>query len=104
MGKGHPEWCKEGRIEDRLKEGKASRWLLEEVGFCTFGISSSWDVSEWLEAFHHITGKPVFHVLGFDWPNWASPSPQTMEKLEHFCKSLELGSFYELPITVLLAP
>jgi hypothetical protein len=93
MGKGHPEWCKEGRIEDRLKEEKASRWLLEEVGFCTFGISSSWDVSKWLETFHHITGKPVFHILGFDWPNWASPSPQVMEKLEHFYKSLGLGDF-----------
>lgn len=40
-----------------MKEGKASRWLLEEVGFSTFGISSSWDVTQWLEAFHHITGK-----------------------------------------------
>ncbi len=102
--KGHPQWCKKGRVEDRIKEGKASKWLLEEVGFCTFGISSSWDVSKWLDAFHQVTERPVFHVLGFDWPDWANPSLQIMEKLEHLCTSLGLGSFYQLPIGSLIAP
>ena len=44
-----------------------SRWLREDVGVCTFGISSRNDRSGWLDAIHTMAGTPVFHVLGPDW-------------------------------------
>ncbi len=40
------------------------RWLLEEVGVCTFGVNARYDRSAWLDRFHEIAGTPVFHVLG----------------------------------------
>jgi hypothetical protein len=45
-----------------------SKWLLEEVGFVTFGVNASCDRSAWLERFHQIIDQPVFHILGVNWP------------------------------------
>ena len=61
------EWCSEGPLWERLKKGRASKWLLEKVSFCTFGISSSFDMSSWLNAYHNIVKRPIFHILGYDW-------------------------------------
>jgi len=61
------KWCARGPLWKRANDGTASRWLTEEVGFCTFGINSRYDRSRWLRFFHEITGRPVFHVLGVNW-------------------------------------
>ena len=61
-------WCMKGPLWKRVKDGTASGWLVEGVGFCTFGINSKYDRSRWLRFFHDITGKPVFHILGVNWP------------------------------------
>ncbi len=44
-----------------------ARWLREEVGICTFGVSARHDRSAWLRAVGAAAGVPVFHVLGPDW-------------------------------------
>jgi hypothetical protein len=49
-------------------ERPRSRWLLERVGLCTFGVNARYDRSAWLDMFHQIAGTPVLHILG---PNWA---------------------------------
>jgi hypothetical protein len=64
----HQFWCKKGPLWKRVEEGTASKWLIEEVGFCTFGINSRYDRSPWLKFFHDIINKPVFHILGVNWP------------------------------------
>jgi len=83
-GQGHPHWCGLGTLRRRVAEGRASRWLTEEVGLCTFGMPASFDVSRWFDAFHAATGVPVFHVLGHDWPAWAGAArvpPENWEEL-----------------------
>lgn len=57
-------WTAKGPLWSRQDK---SRWLLEEVGYCTFGVNSAYDRSAWFDYFHKITGKPVFHVLGVNW-------------------------------------
>jgi hypothetical protein len=47
--------------------GPRARWLREEVGICTFGVSARHDRSAWLRAVGAAAGVPVFHVLGPDW-------------------------------------
>lgn len=47
--------------------GPRARWLREEVGICTFGVSARHDRSAWLRAVGVAAGVPVFHVLGPDW-------------------------------------
>lgn len=47
--------------------GPRARWLREEVGVCTFGVSARHDRSAWLRAVGAAAGVPVFHVLGPDW-------------------------------------
>jgi len=71
------EWCSKGPLWKRVQEGTAAKWLIEDVGFCTFGIVSNLqDVSRWLEGFHNIAGISVFHVLGHDWAeSWAGVDP-----------------------------
>lgn len=44
------------------------RWLLEQVGLCTFGIDPRHDRSPWLERIGRVAGTPVVHVLGPNWP------------------------------------
>jgi len=70
-------WCSKGPLWKRVEEGTAAKWLIEDVGFCTFGIGSNLhDVSRWLEAIHNIAGLPVFHVLGHDWAEgWTGVDP-----------------------------
>lgn len=47
--------------------GPRARWLREEVGICTFGVSARHDRSAWLRAVGAAAGVPIFHVLGPDW-------------------------------------
>lgn len=94
-GEGHPDWCEAGRLEDRVRESRAAKWLAEEVGFCTFGLPSSFDVSPWLEAFHQIADKPVFHVLGHDWPQWGGVTVERMECLDSMFQEAGLKPFHE---------
>jgi hypothetical protein len=72
-GPGHPDWCHRGTLADRVKKGTASRWLSEEVGFCTFGLPSAIDISPWFRAVHRIADVPVLHVLGHDWKPMLPP-------------------------------
>lgn len=58
-------WTSQGPLWGRQDR---SRWLLDEVGFATFGVNASHDRSAWLDRFHAITEGPVFHVLGVNWP------------------------------------
>ena len=58
-------WTRQGTLADR---DDGSSWLLDEVGFSTFGVNAAHDRSGWLDRFHAITDKPVFHVLGVNWP------------------------------------
>ncbi len=103
-GDGHPDWCAEGRLEDRVREGRAAKWLAEEVGFCTFGMPSSFDMSPWLEAFHQIADKPVFHVLGHDWPHWGGASLERMELLDSMFQEAGLKPFHEHSLNELWFP
>lgn len=70
-GPGHPDWCARGTLRSRVAAGTASRRLVEEVGFNTFGIPISFDVSAWYDAFHAIADKPVLHIVGHDWEGGA---------------------------------
>jgi len=97
-GPGHPDWCKKGRLEDRVERGDGSKWLAEEVGFCTFGMPSSIDVSAWIEAFHEAAGGPVFHVFGHDWPRWAG-NPEEQVRMRKATLALGLGPFNNVPTT-----
>jgi hypothetical protein len=101
VGEGHPVWCVKGRLEDRVREGKAAKWLAEEVGFCTFGMPSSFDVSPWLEAIHRIAEKPVFHVLGHDWPQWGGASMERMGRLDALFQEAGLRPFHEYSLNEL---
>lgn len=62
-------WTAQGTLAER---DDCSRWLLDEVGFATFGVNAAHDRSGWLDRFHAITRKPVFHVLGVNWPKTES--------------------------------
>jgi len=57
-------WAQRGPLYSRTDR---STWLLEKVGFCTFGINAEYDRSTWINYMHAIAGTPVFHILG---PNW----------------------------------
>ena len=59
------EWTRQGPLAGRA--GRA-RWLLDEVGLCTFGVNAGYDRAAWLDRFHAIAGTPVFHILGANWP------------------------------------
>lgn len=62
-------WTAQGTLAERADQsGGRSGWLLDEVGFATFGINAARDRSAWLDRFHAITDQPVFHVLGVNWP------------------------------------
>ncbi len=70
-GNGHPDWVRRGTLKQRIDGGDASRWLVEEVGFNTFGLPATFDISKWFDAFHEITGGPVLHIVGHDWEGGA---------------------------------
>lgn len=65
-------WCAKGRLFD-LPDDQKSRWLLEKVGLCTFGINAMHDRTAWLKRYHDDLRTPIFHVLGPDWTR----EPQT---------------------------
>jgi hypothetical protein len=62
-------WTERGTLAERTSP---DNWLLEQVGFATFGINARHDRSGWLDRFHAITGQPVFQVLGVNWPKAGS--------------------------------
>ncbi len=100
-GEGHPDWCGAGRLEERVAQGRAARWLVEEVGFATFGLPSSFDVSPWLEAFHRIAERPVFHVLGHDWPQWGGATTKVTERLDALFQEAGLKPYREHTVSEL---
>lgn len=57
-------FCAAGPLHSRPDR---ARWLLEDVGFAVFGVTTAYERSAWLRFFHDIAGRPVFHVTG---PNW----------------------------------
>ncbi|MGH2561951.1 MAG: DUF6259 domain-containing protein [Thermomicrobiales bacterium] len=57
-------WTAQGTFAERTD---TSNWLLEEVGFATFGVNAAFDRAAWLDRFHAITNEPVFHILGVNW-------------------------------------
>jgi hypothetical protein len=81
-GIGHPDWCSRGTLRSRVAAGTANRRLVEDIGFNTFGIPISFDMSAWYDAFHAVTGKPVLHIVGHDWEGGALLiSPEKWPKL-----------------------
>ena len=62
-------WTAQGPL--RLRDDRC-RWLLEQVGYCTFGINARFDRSAWLAEVHRIAGVPGLHVSGPNWPNAAA--------------------------------
>jgi hypothetical protein len=58
-------WTGRGTLAER---DVRPTWLLDDVGFATFGVNAAHDRSRWLDRFHRITDQPVFHVLGVNWP------------------------------------
>lgn len=102
-GQGHPDWCSRGRLEDRVNKGDASKWLVEQVGFCTFGISSSQDVSRWIDALHQIADIPVFHVLGYDWAAWANLKTGDLPKYRDIQTLLNQPTGYRVGSTLVKA-
>lgn len=59
-------WTAQGTLEERTD---TAPWLLDEVGFATFGVNAAHDRAAWLDRFHTITERPVFHILGVNWPH-----------------------------------
>lgn len=59
-------WCSGGRLKDRADHLK-SKWLLEDMGACTFGINACHDRSLWIDRYSEDIKTPIFHVLGPDW-------------------------------------
>ena len=49
-------------------EAERARWLFEEVGVTTFGISVRRDMTAWFRGLQNFLGVPLFHVSGFWWP------------------------------------
>jgi hypothetical protein len=81
-------WTAQGQTVDRPQRAK---WLLEEVGICTFGVNAGYDRAAWLDAFHQMAGRPVFHILG---PNWARAG-------QNYMNSIPAGALEEwLPATL----
>jgi hypothetical protein len=58
-------WVAKGQLSSRTDR---CDWLLDEVGYATFGINASHDRSRWFDRFHAITDHPAFHILGVNWP------------------------------------
>lgn len=58
-------FCQRGPLHSRSDR---ATWLLEDVGFATFGINCQYDRSVWLQFFHNVASRPVFHISGPTWP------------------------------------
>ncbi len=55
-------------------ENERARWLFEQVGVTTFGISVRRDMTAWFRGLSDFLGVPLFHVSGFWWPGGTSAS------------------------------
>ena len=58
-------WAAQGPLWSR---DERCRWLLEDVGLCTFGVNPRYNRAPWLAEIDRIAGTPVLHLLG---PNWS---------------------------------
>ncbi len=59
------DWCKDGPNYLKSDDEKC-RWLLEETGLTTFGVSSREDKSDVFQGYHDLIGAPIFHITGHD--------------------------------------
>ncbi|MCU0229905.1 MAG: DUF6259 domain-containing protein [Acidobacteria bacterium] len=55
-------------------EASRARWLFEEIGVATFGISVRRDMTAWFRGLQDFLRLPLFHVSGFWWPGGTSAS------------------------------
>ncbi len=62
------KWCRRGLAIERAEDQKAD-WLLEDVGYATFGINAGADRTQWLDQYRLDIGTKGFHILGPDWAN-----------------------------------
>ncbi len=62
-------WAAQGPLWSRHDR---CRWLLEEVGLCTFGINPRFERAAWLAEIDRIAGTPALHLLGPSWPRVGS--------------------------------
>ncbi len=60
-------WASKGPRRD-WPENERARWLLEQVGVATFGISVRRDMTAWFRGLQDFLGVPLLHVSGFWWP------------------------------------
>jgi len=62
-------WVAQGPLWSR---DDRCRWLLEDVGLCTFGVNPRYDRAPWLAEIDRIAGTPALHLLGPNWPRVGS--------------------------------
>jgi len=62
-------WTARGPLWSR---DERCRWLLEDVGLCTFGINPRYNRTPWLAEIGRIAGTPALHLLGPNWPKVGS--------------------------------
>lgn len=60
-------WAAKGPRRD-WPENERARWLFEQTGVTTFGISVRRDQAAWFSGLRSLLGTPLFHVSGFWWP------------------------------------
>lgn len=58
-------WCKD--TLNSLADDQKPKWLLEEVGVCTFGINAGFDRTLWLAHYKESLNTAIFHITGPDW-------------------------------------
>jgi len=62
-------WTARGPLWSR---DERCRWLLEDVGLCTFGVNPRYNRAPWLAEIDRIAGTPALHLLGPNWPKAGS--------------------------------
>ncbi|MBU1628319.1 hypothetical protein KKB18_13200, partial [bacterium] len=63
-----PPWAKNA-WDLNIQDKKARDWLKEDVGLCTFGISSRRNQTRLLRELGKSFDTPIFHITAFDWEN-----------------------------------
>jgi hypothetical protein len=58
-------WTAQGPL---WRRDERATWLLDEVGLATFGVNAGYDRAAWLAWFHAAFQRPIFHILGPNWP------------------------------------
>lgn len=61
-------WSRRGLASARGDDAKPT-WLLEDVGYTTFGVNAGADRTLWLNQYRLDIGEKAFHILGPDWTN-----------------------------------